>query len=93
MLRYETEAQMRCFESQDGAEGVRAFLRKEGEEALPPMRLRVYRPAGRNDAESSGGGTCTFDDLSWNTKTIVGFNASLQRISDQPLGMSVVEIC
>jgi enoyl-CoA hydratase/carnithine racemase len=28
MLRYETEAQMRCFESQDGAEGVRAFLDK-----------------------------------------------------------------
>jgi 2-(1,2-epoxy-1,2-dihydrophenyl)acetyl-CoA isomerase len=28
MLRYETEAQMRCFESLDGAEGVRAFLEK-----------------------------------------------------------------
>jgi len=28
MLRYETEAQMRCFESDDGAEGVRAFLEK-----------------------------------------------------------------
>jgi enoyl-CoA hydratase/carnithine racemase len=28
MLRYETEAQMRCFDSADGAEGVRAFLEK-----------------------------------------------------------------
>ncbi len=28
MLRYETEAQMRCFASRDGAEGVRAFLEK-----------------------------------------------------------------
>jgi enoyl-CoA hydratase/carnithine racemase len=28
MLRYETEAQMRCFESLDAAEGVRAFLEK-----------------------------------------------------------------
>jgi 2-(1,2-epoxy-1,2-dihydrophenyl)acetyl-CoA isomerase len=28
MLRYETEAQMRCFDSQDGAEGVRAFMEK-----------------------------------------------------------------
>jgi enoyl-CoA hydratase/carnithine racemase len=28
MLRYETEAQMRCFESQDGREGIRAFLEK-----------------------------------------------------------------
>ena len=28
MLRYETEAQMRCFESHDGREGVRAFLEK-----------------------------------------------------------------
>lgn len=28
MLRYETEAQMRCFASQDGREGVRAFLEK-----------------------------------------------------------------
>ncbi|MDQ5845210.1 MAG: enoyl-CoA hydratase [Acidobacteriota bacterium] len=28
MLRYETEAQMRCFESKDGAEGVKAFLEK-----------------------------------------------------------------
>lgn len=28
MLRYETEAQLRCFESQDGHEGVRAFLEK-----------------------------------------------------------------
>ena len=28
MLRYETEAQMRCFDSDDGAEGVRAFLEK-----------------------------------------------------------------
>ncbi len=28
MLRYETEAQLRCFESDDGNEGVRAFLEK-----------------------------------------------------------------
>ncbi len=28
MLRFETEAQMRCFESLDGSEGVRAFLEK-----------------------------------------------------------------
>ncbi len=28
MLRYETEAQLRCFESEDGHEGVRAFLEK-----------------------------------------------------------------
>ncbi|MFN2492758.1 MAG: enoyl-CoA hydratase/isomerase family protein [Pyrinomonadaceae bacterium] len=28
MLRYETEAQMRCFESRDGAEGVRAYLER-----------------------------------------------------------------
>jgi len=28
MLRFETEAQMRCFESLDGCEGVRAFLEK-----------------------------------------------------------------
>ena len=34
MLRYETEAQMRCFESQDGAEGVKAFW-KSGCQSLP----------------------------------------------------------
>jgi 2-(1,2-epoxy-1,2-dihydrophenyl)acetyl-CoA isomerase len=28
MLRYETEAQLRCFESDDGHEGVQAFLEK-----------------------------------------------------------------
>jgi enoyl-CoA hydratase/carnithine racemase len=28
MLRFETEAQLRCFESEDGREGVRAFLQK-----------------------------------------------------------------
>jgi len=28
MLRYETEAQLRCFESDDAREGVRAFLDK-----------------------------------------------------------------
>jgi 2-(1,2-epoxy-1,2-dihydrophenyl)acetyl-CoA isomerase len=28
MLRYETESQLRCFESDDGHEGVRAFLEK-----------------------------------------------------------------
>jgi enoyl-CoA hydratase/carnithine racemase len=28
MLRYETETQLRCFESEDGHEGVRAFLEK-----------------------------------------------------------------
>lgn len=28
MLRHETEAQLRCFESEDGHEGVRAFLEK-----------------------------------------------------------------
>ena len=28
MLRFETEAQMRCFESRDGCEGVKAFLEK-----------------------------------------------------------------
>src|SRR5260370_30547668 len=26
MLRYDTEAQIRCFETEDGHEGVRAFL-------------------------------------------------------------------
>jgi enoyl-CoA hydratase/carnithine racemase len=28
MLRYENEAQLRCFESHDGREGIRAFLEK-----------------------------------------------------------------
>jgi 2-(1,2-epoxy-1,2-dihydrophenyl)acetyl-CoA isomerase len=28
MLRYETEVQLRCFESDDGREGIRAFLEK-----------------------------------------------------------------
>ena len=28
MLRYETEAQLRCFESEDGHEGLRAFFEK-----------------------------------------------------------------
>ena len=28
MLRYETEAQLRCFESEDGHEGIRAFFEK-----------------------------------------------------------------
>ena len=28
MLRYETESQLRCFESQDAREGIRAFLEK-----------------------------------------------------------------
>jgi len=28
MLQYEVEAQVRCFESEDGREGVRAFLEK-----------------------------------------------------------------
>ena len=28
MLQYEVEAQIRCFESQDGREGVRAFVEK-----------------------------------------------------------------
>jgi enoyl-CoA hydratase/carnithine racemase len=28
MLRFETEAQLRCFESEDGREGIRAFLEK-----------------------------------------------------------------
>ena len=28
MLRYETEAQMRCFASEDAGEGLRAFLEK-----------------------------------------------------------------
>ena len=28
MLRYETEVQLRCFESKDGREGIRAFLEK-----------------------------------------------------------------
>jgi 2-(1,2-epoxy-1,2-dihydrophenyl)acetyl-CoA isomerase len=28
MLRYETEVQLRCFESDDGHEGIRAFLEK-----------------------------------------------------------------
>src|SRR6185295_258847 len=32
MLQYEVEAQIRCFESEDGREGVRAFLEKR-----PPM--------------------------------------------------------
>jgi len=28
MLQYEVEAQVRCFESEDGREGVRAFIEK-----------------------------------------------------------------
>ncbi len=74
------------------ADGVRAFPCKEGEEDLPPLCLRVYRPPMGHDAQPSGEETCTFDDIPWNTKMIVGFNASLQRISDQPFGMSVLEI-
>jgi 2-(1,2-epoxy-1,2-dihydrophenyl)acetyl-CoA isomerase len=30
MLQYEVDAQLRCFQSEDGAEGVRAFLEKRG---------------------------------------------------------------
>ena len=81
------------FERLGIADGVRAFPCKEGEEALPPLCLRVYRPPIGHDAQPSGEATCTFNDFSWDTKTIVGFNASLQKISDQPLGMSVLEIC
>jgi hypothetical protein len=74
------------------SDGVRAFPCEEGEEALPPLCLRVYRPPTEHDAQTSGEETSTFDDIPWNTKTIVGFNASLQKISDQPLRMSVLEI-
>jgi hypothetical protein len=81
------------FERLGIADGVRAFPCNEGEEALPPLCLRVYRPPIGHDAQPSGEAACTFNDFSWDTKTIVGFNASLQRISDQPLGMSVLEIC
>jgi enoyl-CoA hydratase/carnithine racemase len=28
MLRFETEAQLRCFESDDGREGIKAFIEK-----------------------------------------------------------------
>jgi hypothetical protein len=80
------------FERLGIADGVRAFPSREGEEALPPLCLRVYRPPTGHDAQSSEEATCAFNDLPWNTQTIVGFDASLQRISDQPLGMSVVEI-
>jgi len=80
------------FERFGVADGVRAFPGKGGEEALPPVCLRVYRPLREFGAQPSGEETYAFDDLPWNTRTTVAFNASLQRISEQPLGMSVLEI-
>jgi peptidoglycan/xylan/chitin deacetylase (PgdA/CDA1 family) len=81
------------FERLGIADGVRAFPSKEGEEALPPLCLRVYQPPIGHDAQPAGEATCAFNDIPWNTKTIVGFDSSLHRISEQPLGMSVLEIC
>jgi peptidoglycan/xylan/chitin deacetylase (PgdA/CDA1 family) len=80
------------FERFGNANGVRAFPSRAGEEALPLMCLRVYRPPVAQDAQPCGEETCSFDDIPWNTMTTVGFNASLQRISEQPLGISVLEI-
>jgi hypothetical protein len=81
------------FERLGIADGVRAFPCREGEETLPPLCIRVYRPPIGRDAQPAGEVSCAFNDIPWNTKTIVGFDSSLHRISEQPLGMSVLEIC
>lgn len=73
------------------ADGVRAFPCEEGQETLPPLCLRVYQPPMKHNVRASEEETGTFDDIPWNTKTIIGFDASLQRISDQHVVMSVPE--
>jgi shikimate 5-dehydrogenase len=45
MLRYETEAQLRCFESDDGHEGVHGVLGK--------TRTQIYRTLIRSQSVSS----------------------------------------
>jgi hypothetical protein len=73
--------------------GVCALPCREGQDALPPLRLRVYRPRVPDDAQSFGQTTSTFRDIPWDSKTIVEFDASLQEISEPPKGISAREIC
>ena len=73
--------------------GVCALPCREGQDALPPLRLRVYRPRVGDDTQSFGETTATFKDMPWDSNTIVEFNASLQKISEPPHGVSVREFC
>jgi hypothetical protein len=81
------------FERLGNGNGVRAFPRNEGKDALPSLCLRVYRPPIEHDAQPARDVTCAFNDIPWDTKTIVGFDSSLHKISEQPLGMSVLKTC
>jgi len=81
------------FEGLGTADGVRVIPCREEDTALPPLRLRVYQAPMRRDTQPFGETTHVFNDIPWNIDTIVGFDASLQKIYDQPLGMLVREIC
>ena len=73
--------------------GVCALPCSEGQDALPPLRLRVYRTRVGDDARTFGEAACTFSDIPWDTKTTVEFDASLQKISEPPRRTFVREIC
>jgi len=73
--------------------GVRTILPSEGEQNLPLLNLRVYRPSiARDDVRPSGSATPTLVDIPWDGRTAVEFDSSLSRISDLPVAISASEI-
>ncbi len=82
------------FERAGTANGVLVFSRTDEEqetEALPSLCLRVHRPSMKRDAGPSAG-MFTYTDTEWNAQTVVNFDCFLGRVSEQPAGLSELEV-
>ncbi len=81
------------FDRLESAEGTRVVCIEEGEETLPALCLRVYRPSVETIGGLSREPRITYADIPWNTRSIIEFDSSLQKISDLPVGLSPLRNC
>ena len=82
------------FERTGTANGVLVFSSTEEEqetEAVPSLCIRVHRPSMKQDAGPSGG-VFPYTDTEWNAQTVVNCDSFLGRVSEQPAGLSELEI-
>ena len=81
------------FDRLESADGTRAICIEEGEETLPALCLRVYRPSVESDGLPSSDQCVNYTDISWKTTSIFEFDTSLQKFSELQVGLSPLRNC
>jgi len=75
------------FDRLGSTNGTRAISSGKGEDTLPALCLRVYRPLARKDTRPSSEPKFPHNDIPWDTKTIVELDSSLWKISELPVAL------